>query len=584
MKKLKIKYRCTKIQQFFIERTIELLSPDSLDSFRLKIHNPKSLVRELRDVAIDYKNKKLKRFDYVANVAEELSKSLKEEHCLNFGKIDEDIVLKKLKKCEEKHLIDIIYITESLLKLNENYSKHLTKEIITVLISNFSNHVKNDVYDRLDTLIQFLYVEFLNLGYSKFYLNQFCQSILLKISNKTFFERFLIIKKLIDREDENFEIVFSVMSKTININQIDLDFNGFSQLTAQNKNTLKNKSNPNTQKYLRDFSSSALLKVELKEKDYYKALERGKEKLLELLDLLRISISGLEVDVNDKALVIGSNDPQKAKSYSINFKIEGHYNKNIRIFRILKNKIDLISSFEGFDIGSKRRITSSLRYLRKGYESSDLESKLLHYWIGLEYLYSYDDFTYDVLERIADNLSNIHSIYYLRRNLNYFHREIKWFNLDEGLKVYNQNLKYLLSGGCLDTLIKQTDYPIISNRSYFYKNKLNDGVSLKKYIHQHSQNLKWNIARCYRIRNQVVHNASIEKDINRLVSHMHYYLSFSIIAISQYLIDNKARISGEITLEDVFTFSKLEMESLLIKSSLDPYELIKFKNPAKYIT
>ena len=47
MQKLNFNYQPNDLQRIFVEKGLELLYKDTIDSYRLRLHNPKSIIEEL---------------------------------------------------------------------------------------------------------------------------------------------------------------------------------------------------------------------------------------------------------------------------------------------------------------------------------------------------------------------------------------------------------------------------------------------------------------------------------------------------------------------------------------------------------
>ena len=84
----------------------------------------------------------------------------------------------------------------------------------------------------------------------------------------------------------------------------------------------------------------------------------------------------------------------------------------------------------------------------------------------------------------------------------------------------------------------------IKSRLFNHKDKFSD------YLKRHEKNLLWHIARIYRLRNQLIHEAAIKQDIENVTSNLRYYLVFLLNQIIIYFVNTQER--RIITLEDFF--------------------------------
>lgn len=106
--------------------------------------------------------------------------------------------------------------------------------------------------------------------------------------------------------------------------------------------------------------------------------------------------------------------------------------------------------------------------------------------------------------------------------------------------------------------------------------------SIKDRLDSHTNNLKWNIYRLYRIRNEIVHNAATKTNITANVSHLKYYLTFILNAALAFLSDTPADIDsdGRVTIEDFFVSQDIIYGSLQGKPI---GEFIKINNPIEIL-
>src|SRR5688500_4883435 len=94
----------TKAQLFFIERSQELLSSESIETYRMPLHNPKTLLKELNSVIKGYNSSEIPREEYANLLADEAIALFKTETYLRFNSIG----LKSLQISFTKHLLQDI--------------------------------------------------------------------------------------------------------------------------------------------------------------------------------------------------------------------------------------------------------------------------------------------------------------------------------------------------------------------------------------------------------------------------------------------------------------------------------------------
>ena len=100
MQQLNLIYATNPFEKLFVEKGIELLFNNTIDSFRLRLHNPKTLIEELITVVTEAITVVLTNNDYV-----------------NFS----DQVNNFLEKNKENNLIGLTVKTKDYLKAIENH-------------------------------------------------------------------------------------------------------------------------------------------------------------------------------------------------------------------------------------------------------------------------------------------------------------------------------------------------------------------------------------------------------------------------------------------------------------------------------
>ena len=80
MQNINLKYSVNPLENLFIYKSIELLSIYSIDSYRIRLHNPKTLLEELREVIYSSMQGVLTNNDYVEFTSKELKRFLEEDN------------------------------------------------------------------------------------------------------------------------------------------------------------------------------------------------------------------------------------------------------------------------------------------------------------------------------------------------------------------------------------------------------------------------------------------------------------------------------------------------------------------------
>lgn len=576
-------------QKYFIERSLELVNSKTIDTYRARLHNPKTILQELHQVLIDWDKNKLKRFETAKLVIDESSLLLKNEKELIFSSIDKEYYVELLTTTNDKQYQNLIAATQIVLNTNADYVTSIFEKTKEEIDSCNQNHTLQ-IHDliNLERLTSFLITELLSIGYSKTYLNNSIFSIFAKNTPQNTYDRcFQIFSQLKDKEEEEFNIVFKLIIPKEDLrNQLVIiqeDKVGYNQTTISE---LTSQTNDHGRKFMNiseNFSKHLLIKV--KSKDYYTVIDKAKEKLSDILDRIFLGYNQPNIRVYKEALVIGTRRPERAKSNPVNYRIFGSYISNQNLYETLQNKLSAIFDNPLVSNDTKQKIKSSIRYLRLGNDSTELEQKFLNYWIGLEFVFATSIKDISSFSRLIENFPNSHQLIYYKRNIREFHEDIKRLKVNDDLAFFHDDYSQYLNVEANYDSIKDAylkSRPILSFRAYQLKRTLFQTDRRINKIKDHRKDLEWNLARIYRIRNEIIHEAALKPNISRISSHVRYYLTFVTINVIEYLSDSPIDINSDrqITIDDFFILQRLLFESNKKKGFLIK-DIFKIKNPVE---
>ena len=97
-----------------------------------------------------------------------------------------------------------------------------------------------------------------------------------------------------------------------------------------------------------------------------------------------------------------------------------------------------------------------------------------------------------------------------------------------------------------------------------YKSLINDVKIIPNEILKHRANLEWHLTRCYRIRNEIVHDAAIHLNIESITGNLKYYLTYILNGLLEYLDDtpNNINIDSQATINDFFMLQEIKYRSI----------------------
>lgn len=581
MQNIILNYPISNIQKLFISKGSELLYKGSLDTYRLKLHNPKTVIEELVSVC---KSSFLTNNDYAQASASELTTLLNEENDgLKFIKVNRKYFLELLKNTKKENYNRIIQACKLVLSDNTSYQEFLFDEIEKTLLTFDDTQAENIVHNEQKKLLlqlTYLFVELINKGFTKQYLYKLFQVIFIYKNehNWLFEERYSDWKSLRDRPKENYTIIFNMIGNDFQISQLQKIDSSYEGVNSKSRKKFEKIVSERVKFFLNDNKMGKLISMNISAFDHYKALEISREKLSRDLDLYHLGLNSHIFEIDFQAAVIGTINPEKSSTIPVNYQIDGYLNKSTEPFDRLLQKVTKIKD-NNIDDESYDKIFSAIRYLRTGSESPELETKLLNYWIGLEYIFTSVNSEEKTIDRIRKYYPICHSLVYAKRNLFDFHKSIIRHEISDKIKDFdvNPSIEYLTKHKTYDEILANSTNELLRFRALYFQKWVENPSNIATALKKHSDNLKWNLTRLYRIRNEIVHNAAIKNGIYVNISHMKYYLTFILNSILDFMSNDSIDIDndGKITIEDYFIAQDIMLGSLK-GSTLQNYLKIRF--------
>lgn len=591
MFKVQIKhFSCTTAQKFFIEKVIELLDPTTIDSYRLRLHNPLSILCELFQVINEINKGRLKSNDYATTLIYEAQALLTSEKELKFNSLSKKYFneLIKLNNGKKLHFDQIYYSTGLIINDNSDYINVLFNKIESE-INEINKDPNADVvsYKALNGIIGFFFIELIRRGYSKPYLFNFFKSIFFAHKHGTFQDRLDILKTLINRKKETFKVVIGI-NYSVQKKKIEILDSGFKLLTTKEKKDIINKSNSKIKDFFNKYDDHCwFYQLDVEALDFFSSVKIARNKIQLLLDAIHMGHSDSNIEVTEECISIGAIDPTRSSSHKLKFYLDGYYQSDQKLYEEFLKKIKSIQHRK-ISWTTKSKINSGLRYLRLGFESPEIENKLLNYWIGIEYLFSSSEDDSNTVIRLRNYFKKCHSVIYFKRNLKYFNDMINVNGLTSSITGYVNDLSYLAEVKTYDFLLsKFNDFPLLGYRANSYKEQLEKQNFIRDTLIKHQQNLDWNLNRIYRLRNDIVHNAAIQPNIENITAHLRYYLVFILNGLLDFLINEPIDVNNdkELTIDDYFIIQEILSDNILNDINYQAYSyLLTRHNPVEYLT
>lgn len=551
-------------EKFFAEKLLELFYTRTLDSHRAKLHNPRWILIELYQVLSDWHHGKIKSFDRtVKPVIFECLKFMEDDNLLIFKPIDNKYFKTLLGQVTNEKYQQLSHATKILIDVNQGYAFNVFSKIRNEIEALNKTLVSVGCLNSLSKYLGFLASDLVNLGYSKRYLYSVISRLFSEKGKTTFNDAYNEFKNIIERDKEKFTVVFKLNKlgggpKKINIRssfemapEMIAEYSG---INYKAKTFLSKKT---------DFTYFLAISVE-EANDYLSAVEQARRNVLSLIDLLHMGYPDNPFDFTKNCLVIGTRKPKLTNIQPVYYITAGYYKNNEDLYDLLLNKVKRIKENNKIQRETTQKIISAFRYLRLGRDADELEQKFLNYWIGLEYIFSNYDIADSTVTRLKEYFVHTHANAYIKRNLTEFHSDIERLKLIEQIPSANEDLEYLKKAETYDFIIKNflETRPLLAFRAYKYKKMIFENKIAENII-KHRANLEWHLARCFRIRNEIVHDAAIHLNIESITGNLKYYLTYILNGLLDFMVNTASdfNMDGIITISDYFLLQEIKYRS-----------------------
>ena len=511
-------------QKFFIEKVLELLNPDVMDSHRTRVMNPKIILSELSYVLKRFHDNKIKHFKpTIEAVTKEAMDLLSVENELKFCNFSKGHYISVLGQTTENSYIKTRVLTKIISSDNFRYNNDLVTKIANCVAnpSIQSDCIYQD-YKEIDRLTGYLLTGLINEGFSKEFLQRAILSSFINKPKKTFEEAFGVFHFFSKKQKNKYRVYFKAnlplfatkdVIKNYNVKihtnapQLNLrdekiinvtsscryffftraKFDANNELFKENLvkckgkrtsqdvvfiifSSLKVKESENPQDFLKE-GDSTFICIRVHAHDSVSAVKIAKNELYNLLDLIHLCFISKEIIISDKNLILELDKEENQRQYwyrSFENKIDGSFRGGSHIVEILSKRFGRIWNEDNhIKYESKKKINSSIRYFRLSNEAQEIEHKFLNYWIGLEYLFSNTDDPQSTIDRVKRYLPAIQTNVYVKRLINDLHKNIVRLKATSITDFNQKNTAYLLKELSYDELWDKyyQDLPLISYRA-----------------------------------------------------------------------------------------------------------------------
>lgn len=568
-------------ENFFIEKSIELLHRKTIDTYRARVHNPRTILQELRALLEDERITSSKAYEYAIIETRDLLSDI-DETTLSFNHISKNHFIGLISDLQKtgNHLLrkKIPLVIESLiLEKNKDYALNLLKEIDT-LITEYDDAGSEaelfSYFNRLSKLTSYFITDLISRKFSKRFLFRIISGLFTSKKKIKFAEGLDEIKNLLSDKPKAYAVIFKIeippeLSEEIALIQshnvsVQTDLKEITDVIRVGHKKQRVESFAN-----KGLRNPHFVNIRVDALDPFTALEIARVTLAENLDIIHFGYSNETVYPDKTVLIISQfeNGDHYVQQRALDYEMDGAFKNGIELYNSFTKQLSIINQKPEIKRATKEKLKSSIRYLRLGNEAIEVEHKFLNYWIAVEYLFTDLKDKSDIND-IKKYFSRLHANIYLKRLLQDFHENILRLRVNKIAGFDINDLKYLESEESYTFIIERLrkDFPLLTHRAAFIKKLLfqkdlenKKTISeLEVLIDRHTKDLELHLSRMYRIRNTIIHNAAINMDIISTAANLRYYLTFTIVSLIKELTESSILEC----IEDVFITQETKYNSL----------------------
>ncbi|MDE3841057.1 hypothetical protein C0966_17485 (plasmid) [Bacillus methanolicus] len=561
-------------QCLFIQKWRELLFYKTINSYQYKLRNIHSILLEIKDVI---NNIKLEIIS-ISNLKDLILETKK--------LLERDVVIKK-------HYKDLLGSLSSGLKPNISEKNELLKleyrvnYALEIISYSYLDNIIRDLYQSImdnninviEPLTEILATQLINTGWSSRSLHRLGKIIFLTNDGNNFESKWDNFSKLIKSDKGLYHCYFEVRIDNDELIK-KIESAGIRIITGLEILQSFNKIGPN---HIKETGFYIEEKAEAFHEDMYTAVNDCKHNLS--LKQSVLSFYGINVSFQNAVLIIFPNEDKLVPFSLVNgntLYYEPSEEDILTTSRTIKNEL--------INKDDRKRLQNFYRQYAVSVNASSNEITFSSLWSALESILvtGHHESNIEHIKKIVPSVMCSMFVQRLLKNFLYDCNRVgvlptfnnKPLNTERPEEKDIRNLFNILKDeNEYQQLINKIDnYVLLRQRCIELKNDLENSESLYKLMTGHYNTISMHIQRLYRVRNNLVHAAHVEKDIDLLVEHLHFYIRSTISELVQRLTQHNFKSLGDLfmAIEDNY-YALIEILKENIKSS--PRKNIKDYDP-----
>ncbi|RYZ84753.1 MAG: hypothetical protein EOP04_17395, partial [Proteobacteria bacterium] len=323
----------TTAERFFVEKAAELLSKDTIDTYRLRLNNAKTVLTEIKKV-LELVFKKSIRDTYVWPLFEEAQDAMSIESELKFVSFRKEYLvtfLRAKKNEKDNFAIDLqktFHIVNIVIAENQNYLENIFEAIRLEItrLNTLTGIMAPKEFHKLNRLVGYYLIELKAKGYSKTFLHNFIRAIFFSSTPLNHFdEAYRIIGSLNARPPENFDVYVGFKISEDIRDQLDIRGENLFRIETDEIRAIATRTNIHFVNFVRRYNHLHFYRMRITAQDYFQAGFQARRILQETLDVLFMGHSGSGIDPINDCFVVGETAPTKANRQNLTYQLDGKY-------------------------------------------------------------------------------------------------------------------------------------------------------------------------------------------------------------------------------------------------------------------
>lgn len=519
-----IKHQITKPgQQFFIFLWLELFNRFTIDTYRFRAMNGKSILIEMIEV-LEYVNKGIWDISNVVHVCAETLSLIKSDKVLQKEKYLEGLQ-KSIDELKNKPGSQDNQTRCKILLYN--IVNDLKQKYVNEIIKGLKYSLLKENLDDIEWYTKSLATELINSGYDREFLYDSCRNFFFSDDTKTFTFKLNKFTQYLLKGHSAFTVYLKIYPNKIDAYPqriMDYEFE---------KNLSISSENPKIVDYINTGDRRLFAVSTVDAVDPYSAAIIARSKLGSVLDIMQYGYQNNNFRSEDQCLVYDNDNETYIPCNSLPglvgyFKNSGEWLSTIesQLTKIIKNN-DIKQS-------AKEKLKGALRYFRLSKEAINIEHQFLNLWIALEHLIRTGARHKSIIEPITNFVPKSLALNYISRLIRDVTDNITRCRviIPEPIRAYidkNAREKFILvvrDQALFDMLANADNInPLLKHRLEELRDLLKDSKSIREGMEKNHTDINLHLARMYRVRNLIVHSAAHDLTITGITANLLFYVN-----------------------------------------------------------